>query len=169
MSGIEQPAGRCQFGFRDWGMPCLGRPQHRIGRWLRGLCGQAEGGIFVPQCDYNIGINGGCHCPRSPMQPSCLPRVGNCPESALVPGVCSIKSRSSRSRNQSGFGWACTSMCNQGAQIWGSVPCSTQELKNSRTQGDDESHTRIKRRPIPNPQRRTQHGQSSRFPPRFRV
>ena len=30
VSGIEQAASRRQFGFRDWGMPCLGRPQHRL-------------------------------------------------------------------------------------------------------------------------------------------
>jgi hypothetical protein len=30
VSGIEQTASRRQFGFRDWGMPRLGRPQHRF-------------------------------------------------------------------------------------------------------------------------------------------
>jgi hypothetical protein len=28
--GIEEAASCRQFGFRDWGMPCLGRPQHRL-------------------------------------------------------------------------------------------------------------------------------------------
>lgn len=29
VSRVEEAAGRRQFGFCDWGMPCLGRPQHR--------------------------------------------------------------------------------------------------------------------------------------------
>ena len=30
VSGVEQATGCRQFGFRHWGVPCLGRPQHRL-------------------------------------------------------------------------------------------------------------------------------------------
>src|SRR5208337_3503832 len=55
-----------------WGSHQLGKNRRRHHqaspiecRLQSRLCGQAEGGIFVPQCDHNIGINGRCHCPRS--------------------------------------------------------------------------------------------------------
>jgi hypothetical protein len=33
--GSRSAASCRQLGFRDWGMPCLGRPQHRLALWRK--------------------------------------------------------------------------------------------------------------------------------------